>query len=78
MNKNGECHENFIHILRHRTKWLHYKVVYITNTYIHKYINTHIQSEDCEITKSYTVQQPCMGRNYKLIQYTLLNVSMGD
>ena len=45
---------------------------------MHTYINVQNQSGDRAITQSYTVQKPHTWSDYKYIQPTLLNLSIGD
>ena len=45
---------------------------------IHTYINPQTQSGYRAITQSYRVQKYHMGSDYKYIQSSLINLSMGD
>ena len=77
-NKNKSVMKKSFSLREHRTKWLHYEVIFLSNTYIYTYINPQTQSGYRAITQSYAAHQPCMGRYCRYNQYVLLKISMLD
>ena len=75
--KKQDFHDKAISLQKHTIKKLYNDAVSINHKCTHTYFNLKTQSRDRAITQSYTVHQHQTGIGCKLIQFTLLNLSMG-
>ena len=62
---------------KNRTKWLHYEVVSLINTYIYIYQSTNPVRRMCHNTDLYGTSTS-YGEQFEHNQYALLNLSVGN